>query len=406
MKKLLFILFICIIVGATGCQSTPKAVDRDGINKAIDKIEDEANSYLDDSSAMDGTDSLTSETASTGTGSEHSITTSPTSSNTQGQGSSQTQSDQPASAIQTVLSSTPTTYKKTMSGGKGAIIDAKVIVPNNVTSLGRYLADFKKVDSGVLKKALFGNRSVTAVNGGFEAVMEDGKPATLINGGMATFGFAWNTEYGNYSAPATKDSNHAPGCSISLNDAQTTAQNLLKTLNVSGYQLASSEIRAPRVSNGKREKTGFYEITYYQYVDKLPILTDTANLFDRFATMFQVDVNDRGIMTATMIGIDLTKTKDVTQILSFDQAVALIEKNLKSLWLSKYVPIKEISLEYMLNQSVDGQLYVAPCWRFCVDKTNYYKLSIGEQQKNDSNDLAMDAVTGEMFRIGDRYIVN
>ena len=114
MKKLLFILLICILVGATGCQSTPKAVDRDGINKAIDKIEDEANSYLENSSATEDTNHLTEEVTSTS--SNNSGTIAHSSNNTQGQNSSQTQSNQPVSAIQTVLSSTPTTYKKTMSG--------------------------------------------------------------------------------------------------------------------------------------------------------------------------------------------------------------------------------------------------------------------------------------------------
>lgn len=407
MKKLFFILLSCVFIGLTACQSTPGSVERDGIEKAVDKIEDEANRYLGNSSTTDESELNSGEDVSSSTSSKKDDSTAtPIQSNTQGQSPYQTQPNQPVSAIQKVVASIPATYKKTLSGGNGAIIDAKVIVPDSVTQLGRYSADYRKVDLNALKGYFFGNRTVNNASGGYECMMDDGFLATLIYSGLGNFGFTWSSEYKNYPVLTAKDNNHAPGCSKSLSDAQAISSDLLKILKVTDFRIKSSKILPQQETYGKRQQTGSYELTYHQYVDNLPIVTDTANLFDRYASIFQIYINDRGIYSTMMLGWELTKTDDVKNILSLDQAVSLIKKKLPSLWLSQYVPIMEISLEYMLNQTADGQLYVAPCWHFCVDKRAYYKLSQAEQRKHDSNDLAMDAVTGEMFRVGDRYIFN
>ena len=86
-----------------------------------------------------------------------------------------------------------------------------------------------------------------------------------------------------------------------------------------------------------------------------------------------------------------------------DEAIDLIEKSLDELWLSEYAPIIEIRLEYLLDEAENGELMLFPCWRFCVDKTKLLTLPLEMQRENDTNDLCMNAVTGEMFRTMERY---
>ena len=257
---------------------------------------------------------------------------------------------------------------------------------------------------------LLGDRPVSGTNGQYECIMDDGMPASLRVAGpgsssYGTFGFSWSSVYDNYPLLPAQGSNYARGCSFSLDEAVAKAQNLLDAIDITDFRLVSAKIMEPDETYGKREKTGSYKILYYQYVDNMPILADgTLMLNDRMATSFQAHINERGFFSTSLRSLDLTKTENITRILSLEQAVSLIESKLPSLWLSAYVPIMEISLEYMVNQTADGQLYVAPCWHFCVDKSEYYNLDIEMQRKHDSNDLIMDAVTGEMFRIADRYI--
>ncbi len=403
MKKLLCMGLACLLVLATGCQATPKMVNRNGIDKAVDKGEEMANQYLESSSPADtsvpDTDNSKADTSHGEEPTDPVTSVAPPSSE--------------ETEIQKIISSTPDTYKKTLSGGNGAVFDAKVIVPENVTTLGRYSAKSRSVDDAdieVLKNLLLGDRPVSGTNGQYECIMDDGMPASLRVAGpgsssYGTFGFSWSSVYDNYPLLPAQGSNYARGCSFSLDEAVAKAQNLLDAIDITDFRLVSAKIMEPDETYGKREKTGSYEILYYQYVDNMPILADgTLMLNDRMATSFQAHINERGFFSTSLRSLNLTKTENITRILSLEQAVSLIESKLPSLWLSAYVPIMEISLEYMVNQTADGQLYVAPCWHFCVDKLEYYNLDIEMQRKHDSNDLIMDAVTGEMFRIADRYI--
>ncbi|MDR1409859.1 MAG: hypothetical protein LBJ12_06300, partial [Oscillospiraceae bacterium] len=65
---------------------------------------------------------------------------------------------------------------------------------------------------------------------------------------------------------------------------------------------------------------------------------------------------------------DFAVKKRHDKILTIDQALDLVEKQLPSLWLSPYAPIIDIRLENLVVDNGDGSSAVIPCWHLCIDR--------------------------------------
>mgnify|MGYP003300814678 CR=1 FL=1 len=284
--------------------------------------------------------------------------------------------------------------KEISCGGKKVKINASVVADGHAGDMHIYMAKHRVYSAERFEKILLGE------NGMFNGNKEDASIGFPLGSGI-NFGV-----YNYLSAdnkPTARGAGYAKGCETSFDDAKRISDEFLKAEGSADYVFVSGEVCDPIAYGGECAPMGYYEFRYIQYADGFPVESVTSNVYAGTASELTVQVDDRGIVFVRMSGLDLSEKEKPEKMIMLDEAIDLIEKSLDELWLSEYAPIIEIRLEYLLDEAENGELMLFPCWRFCVDKTQLLTLPLEVQRENDTNDLCMNAVTGEMFRTMERY---
>lgn len=279
-------------------------------------------------------------------------------------------------------------------GGKTVKINANVVADGHAYDMHVYSAKHRVYSVEKFEEILLGE------NGMFRGNKDDASVGVPLGSGI-NFGV-----YNYLSAdnkPISKSEGYAKGCEISYEEARAVADEFLKAEGSTDYVFVKGEVCEPITYGGESASMGYYEFKYIQYADGFPVESVTSNVYAGTASELTVQVDDRGVIFVRMSGLDLSEKEKPERMIMLDDAIDLIEKNLDELWLSEYAPIIEIRLEYLLDKNENGELMLFPCWRFCVDKTQLLTLPLEVQRENDTNDLCMNAVTGEMFRTMERY---
>lgn len=289
--------------------------------------------------------------------------------------------------------------KKISSADKSIKINADVVISGNPKEMCIYDVYYREFSTDKLSTILYGTKG----NPGMYIGDKSNASITFPTGSGFQFGVTEVLSSNNH--PVAKDKNYAAGCNISFDAARKKADDFLVAIKNDDYMFWDAEIVQPISYGNEYAQSGYYQFNYLQYANGFPLETVTSNVRSGVASTLSVGVDDRGIMAVRMSGLDLTMRENVgNEIMSVEDAIGLIENNLDTLWLSSYAPIIEIRLEYLLDE-IQGKLVLFPCWHFCIDQTEIHNLSLEEARKNDTNDLCINAVTGEMFRVGDRYPV-
>ena len=289
--------------------------------------------------------------------------------------------------------------KKVISaGGKEITIDADVVIDGNANDMCVYSATSRLFSENKILDTIIDNKKLYA---GEKDAFTIGYPL----GGGITFNVSeTKRSYSN----RIKGDGYARGCDISYSEAREISDMFVEKYGVADFNFVEGNI-ADTLDYGRGYSStgkGFYAFRYYQFVDGFPLETVTSNVYSGVSSLLDIFVNDEGITYLRMCGLDLQKKKELHgNIISLDKAIEMIEGKLTDLWLSEYAPIVEIRLEYMLDQGINGETEITPCWHFCIDQTKIKSLPTDEQRKNDTNDLCVKAVTGEFFRVADRYPV-
>lgn len=284
--------------------------------------------------------------------------------------------------------------KEISCGGKKVKINASVVADGHAGDMHIYKAKHRVYSAERFEEILLGE------NGMFNGNKEDASIGFPLGSGI-NFGV-----YNYLSAdnkPTARGAGYAKGCETSFDDAKRISDEFLKAEGSADYVFVSGEVCDPIAYGGECAPMGYYEFRYIQYADGFPVESVTSNVYAGTASELTVQVDDRGIIFVRMSGLDLSEKEKPEKMIMLDEAIDLIEKSLDELWFSEYAPIIEIRLEYLLDEAENGELMLFPCWRFCVDKTKLLTLPLEMQRENDTNDLCMNAVTGEMFRTMERY---
>lgn len=284
------------------------------------------------------------------------------------------------------------------AGGKDIRIDADVVVDGNANDMCIYSATSRLFFEDKLLNTVLINEKLYA---GEKEAITIGYPL----GGGITFNVS---ETKQSSSNRIKGDGYARGCEISYSEAREISDMFVEKYGVADFNFVEGNIADTQDYGRGYSSTGkgFYTFRYYQFVDGFSLETVTSNVYSGVSSLLDIFVNDEGITYLRMCGLDLQKKKELHgNIISLDKAIEMIEGKLSDLWLSEYAPIVEIRLEYMLDQGINGEMEIAPCWHFCIDQTKIKSLPTDEQRKNDTNDLCVNAVTGEFFRVADRYPV-
>ncbi|MBQ3044757.1 MAG: hypothetical protein IJD49_02275 [Clostridia bacterium] len=288
--------------------------------------------------------------------------------------------------------------KELRSGTKTVKIDADVVTEGNMNEMCIYEA----------KETIFSADEIWEIICGEDRLFKgDSERASVSypDGSGINFGVSID-ETSTKKELVSKGEGYAEGCEISYNDAKKIADKFLKRKEAEGFRFVKGEISDRRFYGRGYSETGFYIFTYRQYADGFPLETVTSDVYSGAASELSIYIDDRGIFYLRMCGLDLVKKKVLNgEIMTADEAVEAVKKSLSDLWLSEYAQVVEIRLEYMLDQTDNGSLELVPCWHFCIDETELKKMSVDIQRENDTNDLCVNAVTGEMFRVENRYPV-
>ena len=297
----------------------------------------------------------------------------------------------------------PYTFKYTLSdGSRNLIIDAQVYEPPT-KQLHLFKAEPRLIDEAEKKQF------IAAITVGDVKFTSDSNEPRRLRGKDAMGDFSFLFHYrsfwtfgrskavGNYPLKKPSDAHHAPGCKISAEDALDTAISLVSSFpRLADMVPAFFRICDQEEYPGKNiTATGYYSVYFMQYADNLPIPADYLSGSTSLSRFF---VNDSGIYSTYMGPYDLTPTKTYSSWLSLEEAVGRLKANLGNLYFSQYTPIFEISLEYRL----DDERKVTPVWRFCVDQLQVLQKGL-DQDKYGANDMVVNAVTGEVSHIYDRY---
>lgn len=279
---------------------------------------------------------------------------------------------------------------------KTVYIDADVIIESDIKNMKAYTAipsfDFYEEFEEILlgKDALFrGNADRTSIS-------------FPVGGGI---NFGVSSEKNKSEIQNQKSENHAAGCRISYLEAKQIADSFVERFSVDGFIFQNGKIADDPTYGSGYSATGFYVFNYLQYQDGFPLAVATDKIESGVASELSVYVNDEGIIYVRFFSLELNEKPAQSKVMSVYDAIELIENNVDNLWLSEYAPIVEIRLEYLLDRINDGIYELVPCWHFCIDQTEIFNLGISEARKNDTNDLCVNAITGEMFRVADRYPV-
>ncbi len=284
--------------------------------------------------------------------------------------------------------------KELKCGEKTVKIDADVVIDGSVSDMHIYSAKHRVYSVEKFNEILLGE------NGMFKGNKDDASVGVPLGSGI-NFGV-----YNYLSAennPVSKGDGYAKGCDMSYDEARMISDAFLKSEGSTDYVFVSGEICDPITYGGESAPMGCYEFRYVQYADGFPIESVTSEVYAGTASELTVQVDDRGVIFVRMCGLDLSEREKPEKVIMLEEAIARIENSLEELWLSEYAPIVEIRFEYLLDEDESGKLKLFPCWHFCVDKTQLLTLPVDVQRENDTNDLCMNAVTGEMFRTMERY---
>lgn len=281
-------------------------------------------------------------------------------------------------------------------GGKTVKINANVVADGHAYDMHVYSAKHRVYSVEKFEEILLGE------NGMFKGNKDDASIGIPLGSGI-NFGV-----YNYLSAenkPVAKADGYAKGCEISYKEAKVLSDDFLKAEGSTDYVFVEGKICEPITYGVESAPMGYYEFRYVQYADGFPVESVTSNVYAGTASELTVQIDDRGVIFVRMAGLDLSEREKPEKIIMLEEAIDLVEKSLDELWLSEYAPIIEIRFEYLLDETENGELKLFPCWRFCVDKTQLLTLPLEVQRENDTNDLCMNAVTGEMFRTMERYPV-
>ena len=297
---------------------------------------------------------------------------------------------------------------KICSGDKTVFIDADVIIEGEAEKMCLYSAEYKQFSVEDFEELLYGE-------GGFYYA-ENKRESTImpILSPRGT-GMIFEAE----SKAVTLDriikkqleeklvngKNQVELCELTYSQARNLADDFLQRIEFNDFEFYEGKINPTVFTDGKYV-IGSYDIQYYQYADGFSIETVSPNVLNGVASDLNIKIDDDGIVNLRLCGLNLRVKEELNgNIMNVETAIEKAEEALPELWLSEYAPVVEIRLEYMLDELEDGRLELVPCWHFCIDETALKHQSIEIQRANDTNDLCINAVTGEMYRVGNRYPV-
>lgn len=288
--------------------------------------------------------------------------------------------------------------KELRNSGEKVKIDADVVVEGNINEMCIYEAKETVFSADEIWEIICGEDSL--YKGDLESASVSFPNGSGINFGVSLADCEEETKL------VSKGKGYAEGCEISYDEAKEIADEFLNRKNIDDFQFVKGEIADRRFYGNGYSKTGFYVFSYSQYANGFPLETVSSNVYSGVASELSIYIDDNGIFYLRMCGLDLLEKKELnSEIMTAESAVEKVEEALPDLWLSEYATVVEIRLEYILDQLDDGSLELVPCWHFCIDETELKKMNIDIQRENDTNDLCINAVTGEMFRVENRYPV-
>ncbi len=302
-------------------------------------------------------------------------------------------------AYETKLQSEPQKHiGKSINGNKKAVkIDADVIIEGNINNLKVYTASVNHFSEKALFEVLYGE------NGFY---FGDKNKSGMFTTELGSLTFDVNIDIEKNGNCNSKGTDYADGCDYSYSDAKNLADKFIKKYNVENYCFKEGRIEKSFSPFYGNWRSGFYIFNYVQYVDGFAVETVTSDVDSSVASDLTIKMDNEGIVGLNIFGLDLTEKEALNgNIISVESAIDIIEKNIDDLWLSEFAPIIEIRLEYILCKNVDKSHELVPCWHFCIDQSELKKLDIQTQRENDTNDLCVNAVTGEIYRVADRYPV-
>ncbi len=302
-------------------------------------------------------------------------------------------------AYETRLQSEPQKHiGKSIIGNKKAVeIDADVIIEGNIKNLKVYTASVKHFSEKKLFEVLYGE------NGFY---FGDKNKTGMFTTELGALTFDVNIDIENNSNLNSKGTDFADGCDYSYSDAKKLADMFTKKYNVENFCFKEGRIEKSFSPFYGNWRSGFYIFNYVQYADGFAIETATSDVDSSVASNLIIKMDNEGIVGLNIFGLDLTEKEALNgNIISVESAIDIIEKNIDGLWLSEFAPIIEIRLEYILCKNVNNSHELVPCWHFCIDQSELKTLDIQTQRENDTNDLCINAVTGEFYRVADRYPV-
>lgn len=281
---------------------------------------------------------------------------------------------------------------------KGFIeIDADVIIEGNIKDLKIYSASVKRFSVESLMGILYGE------NGLYYGDKSNSGIFTTELGGMT---FDVSIDLDKKTKRISNGSDYAEGCSFSYADARLIADAFSEKNNMKDFIFKEGRIEKSFSPFYGNWRSGFYIFDYVQYADGFLVETVSSDVESSVASGLTVKIDDEGIVGLNMFGLDLIEKKSVyDDVVTVETAINIIENNIENLWLSEYAPIVEIRLEYILDKNDDNSLELVPCWHFCIDQSELKTLDIQTQRENDTNDLCVNAITGEIYRVADRYPV-
>lgn len=155
----------------------------------------------------------------------------------------------------------------------------------------------------------------------------------------------------------------APGCSKSLSECRTLADTLMSKYCTSSYTDVKSSVLDQTNCNSTYSKTGYYEYTYYQYIDGLELYDYTAG---GVIAVGKVVISDNTIhrfdCTAPVYS-SINSAKPLTA----QEATNILESQINNFYQCTLGTITEIRLQYITSYDYYPDT-LFPAWVF-YDKT-------------------------------------
>lgn len=288
--------------------------------------------------------------------------------------------------------------RKFIKKGNGKIkIDADVVIEGKKEDLKIYNASIKKFSEDKIIEILYGENGL---------YYGDKNNAGIFETRLGGFTFDVSIDIDASKKIVSKGNDYAEGCGFSYTEAKRLADVFIEKSEINNYRIKEGRIEKSFSPFYGNWRSGFYIFNYTQYADGFSVETVTSEIESSVASNLSIKIDNEGIVGLNMYGLDLKEKHSLKgDIISVEAAIDIIEKNIENLWLSEFAPIVEIRLEYILDKNDNNNIELVPCWHFCIDQTELKSLDIQTQRENDTNDLCVNAVTGEIYRVADRYPV-